>query len=161
MTTNVAKSGYVCALVSARLIWLNMSRPRLVNPGRLILSQHARFYGFPFAFLHPLGLDPHLHRLGLPLPSGCRAPCRGSSGPVSRRTTPCRTACRGRRGACLDMCAVWASRSATDRGVRAARDRRAAAREARRLFRGMLLELFELRYGRASNVLCAQLRKKD
>lgn len=29
------------------------------------------------------------------------------------------------------------------------------------LFRGMLLELFELRYGRASTVLCTQFRKKD
>lgn len=29
------------------------------------------------------------------------------------------------------------------------------------LFRGMLLELFELRYGWASTVLCAQFRKKD
>lgn len=29
------------------------------------------------------------------------------------------------------------------------------------LFRGMLLELFELRYGRASTVLCTQFRKMD
>lgn len=29
------------------------------------------------------------------------------------------------------------------------------------LFRGMLPELIELRYGRASTVLCAQFRKKD
>lgn len=29
------------------------------------------------------------------------------------------------------------------------------------LFRGMLLELFELRYGWASTVLCAQFSKKD
>lgn len=29
------------------------------------------------------------------------------------------------------------------------------------LFRGMLLELFELRYGRVSTVLCTQCRKKD
>lgn len=29
------------------------------------------------------------------------------------------------------------------------------------LFRGMLLELFELCYGRASTVLCTQFRKKD
>lgn len=29
------------------------------------------------------------------------------------------------------------------------------------LFRGVLLELFELRYGRASTVLCTQFRKKD
>lgn len=29
------------------------------------------------------------------------------------------------------------------------------------LFRGMLLELFELRYGRASTVLCTQFRKND
>lgn len=29
------------------------------------------------------------------------------------------------------------------------------------LFRGMLLELFELRYGRVSTVLCTRCRKKD
>ncbi len=29
------------------------------------------------------------------------------------------------------------------------------------LFRGMLLELFELRFGGVSTVLCTQLRKKD